>query len=556
MSAILALGLTALIALSSACLEASPATAGQWVQVSCVNPNGSGAGSQGWVSMVAGGGYGSNTDANCGPGAPAFALLSTDAAVPVGSAETLRYIPPPGSTLEGGHVQVALFADGRGYNASGTAVAYSPEYAYDASNVFFQCASGLPPCSGSGYDFAGALEIPPGRGGDLYLSAGCGGQYEAGRSCNEGGNEGGWSLVRLYWAQLTLANSSTPVASGFGGTLLAGDARGVSDLTLTASDPEGPGVYEVTVQADGATLYHGTPDANGGACSPVGVSGASLMFDAAQPCRRTEAIDLPLDTAGLPDGTHTLKVALTDAAGNSSVVYDGAISTDNAPPAHAALGLDAAALGSANGSGASEPAHLLISGHSKLVRRYRERALALSGTLQNGQGEPIAGATLDVLTVRAGGGAQVLTGHVPTAPDGTFKANLAAGPSRRIVIAYRAYSGAPAYAAQAAVTETVTAGIALRVTPRRTGPAGTITLSGDVAGPVPAHGVVVELLVHYRGAWVPFRDPRTGASGHFAVRYHFEGAVGRFPFRVKVLGEQGGFPYTTGLSRVVDVQSG
>ena len=40
-----------------------------------------------------------------------------------------------------------------------------PTIAYDGSDVFFQCASGLPPCSTGTYDFAGVLGIPGGRGG-------------------------------------------------------------------------------------------------------------------------------------------------------------------------------------------------------------------------------------------------------------------------------------------------------------------------------------------------------------------------------------------------------
>jgi hypothetical protein len=574
--------------------------------------------------------------------------------VAVGSAETLRYIPPAGSTLAGGRIDVGLFADGRGYDASGTAVAYSPEYVYDGSNVFFQCASGLTPCAPGSNDFTGELEVPAGHGGELYLSAGCGGQPNAGRLCNEGGSEGAWSLVRLYWAQLALSNSSTPAGAGFGGTLLAGNARAGSDLTFAASDPEGPGVYSITVQADGATLYSGTPDQNGGACSPVGVSGTSLMFDATQPCKRSEAIDLPLDTTVLSDGTHTLKVTVTDAAQNSSVVYDGAISTQNAPlsttppsigeaapqagetvtgqpgtwagPTHAgpisyayrwqscdpagascrsipgaqgvgytasaadvghslrllvsasnadgastlasapsgvvtgiaSLGGPAVAevLGAPNGRGASQQAQVRIREGHLVVRRYDRRALTLHGALSDVQGNPIAGARLDVLGGPASGAQNALLGQVTTAADGTFSANVAAGPSRRLVIGYRAFTGAGPYSAQAVLTETVSAAVTLRVTPRRTGPGGTITLSGRVAGPLPARGVVVELLVHYRGAWEPFRDPRTSAGGRFSVRYRFEGALGRFPFRAKVLGEQSGFPYATGLSRVVDVQSG
>ncbi len=537
-----------------AVLLGSPvAHAGEWVQVSCINPNGTAAGSQGWVAMIAGAGYGSNTDTNCGPGAPAVALLSADVAVPVGSAETLDYIPPPGSTLVGGSVDVALLADGRGYGASGTAVAYSPEYAYNGSNVFFQCASGLTPCAPGSYDFAGVLELPQGRGGELYLSAGCGGQSDAGRLCNEGGSEGAWSMVRLYWAQLALSNSSTPAGTGFGGTLLAANSRGISDLIFTASDPEGPGVYGVAVQVDGATLYDGTPDENGGACAPAGTSGASLMFDATQPCKRTETLDLPIDTTVLPDGTHTLKVTVTDAAKNSSVVYDGRISTQNAEPSTAAPNV--VSLGTPNGRGASEHAQIVLHGPARVARRYGERALTLHGVLTDAQGAAIAGATLEVLGGAAAGGQQTLLSHATTGADGTFAANVPPGPSRRILIAYRAFTAAPGYSAQTALTETVIGKVTLRVTPQRTRPGGTIILSGRVAGPLPRRGVVVELLVHYRGAWEPFRDPRTSASGRFSVRYHFEGAVGRFPFRAEVLGEQSGFPYATGLSRVVDVQS-
>ncbi len=450
------------------------------------------------------------------------------------------------------------------------------------------------------------------------------------------------------------ANSSTPAGGGFGGTLLAGNARGVSDLTFTASDPEGPGVYEITVEADGTTLYQGTPESNEGACAAEGISGSALMFDSAQPCRTSEAVELPLDTTRLPDGTHELKVTVTDAAQNSSVVYDGLISTQNAPvstnapavaeapvqagetlsgdpgswiaPAEAgaiayayrwqscdpsgsscsaipgarsasyatsttdvghslrmlvtATDSDGASttasapsavvsaapelpssiavqstIGAANGTGASEDAELSIHGHSTITRNYQHRAFSVSGALVNSLGAPIVGAHLNVLAEPASAGTQSQLGTVTTAADGTFTLTVAAGPSRRIAIAYRAFAGAVGYSAQASITEIVTGQVRLAVTPQRTSPRGTITLSGSVAGPLPAHGVVVELLVHYRGTWEPFRDPRTRANGHFAVRYHFEGALGRFPFRAQVLGEQSGFPYATGVSRTIDVQS-
>jgi len=118
---------------------------------------------------------------------------------------------------------------------------------------------------------------------------------------------------------------------------------------------------------------------------------------------------------------------------------------------------------------------------------------------------------------------------------------------------YRAFSGDSGYAATARLYESVQAGVRLTVSPRRTGSEGAITLSGRVFGPIPPQGVVVELLVHYRGRWEPFRDPRTDGHGRFHVAYQFQGGVGRFPFRALVFGSQGGFPFALGESRTVNV---
>ena len=117
-------------------------------------------------------------------------------------------------------------------------------------------------------------------------------------------------------------------------------------------------------------------------------------------------------------------------------------------------------------------------------------------------------------------------------------------------------AGDPAYAAHAQITEYVDAGARLSVSPRSTSPSGTIVLSGRVLGPIPAQGVLAELLVHYRGRWEPFRAPRTDAKGRFRVVYQFEGAVGSFPFRVKVPGDQNGFAFSVGYSAMVNVTTG
>ena len=525
-----------------------------------------------------------------------------------------------------------------------------------------------------------------------------------GQACDEGGSHGAWSLAQVFSANFLLSNDSTPAASNIAGTLLSPGARGTVELALTASDPAGPGVYIVEAEVDGNTLYVATPDTNGGECAPVGTSTGALMFDYSQPCRQSESVDVPVETTSLHDGQHTLKITVEDAAQNKSIVFDGPISTHNAPaettapailtpsqvytggelstqpgtwsapsaagsisytyqwqdcstaasecqpvtgatnatytptpsdightlrvqitaadndgsttatsaPTSTVLapsgslgapngpgtsnpggtnpgspgpgggltgtnpagtmpgGLSAGSpgtLGQPNGNGASEAAQLRLGTRSTITRSYTRRSITIPGRLLNSQGQPISSARVEALQQTAGSSHTTIIAHASTHPDGSFNLHVPAGPSRSIQIAYRAYTGEQGYAAQAKVRETVTAGVQLRIltqytTPtgvrlwiatHNTTPTGTILLSGRVLGQVPAHGVVVELLVHYLGHWVPFQTPRTNHTGHFSVEYQFQGAQGHFPFRAEVRGSQAGFPFSLGYSHPLNV---
>ncbi len=225
-----------------------------------------------------------------------------------------------------------------------------------------------------------------------------------------------------------------------------------------------------------------------------------------------------------------------------------------APGAGAGATADIAAvgLGAPNGTDASEAAQLQL-GASRITRAFAHRGLRLAGRLLGPQEHPIGNASLDVLEETAGTATFKLIGHATTRADGTFVAGVPAGPSRVIEVAYRAFSADAVYAAVAKVEESVSAGVQLSVSPHRTGTEGTITLSGKVEGPIPRQGVVVDLLVHYRGRWEPFRSPRTNSHGGFRVVYQFEGGIGRFPFRALAFGGQSGFPFSNGESEVVNV---
>ena len=264
------------------------------------------------------------------------------------------------------------------------------------------------------------------------------------------------------------------------------------------------------------------------------------------------------------DSAHTLRVLVSaaDSDGMSSApsAASGVVSSPQLPVGIPSAGVDAFPAGSwgsgaSNGMGASDSAQLHLQQSGTISRPYARSAIALSGRLSDAQGHPIAGAVLDVLAQSTGDGAAVVIGHTRTLSDGSFLARVGAGPSRVLRLGYRAFSGDPSYTAQAQVGETVAAGVHLEVSPRLTASTSTITLSGTVHSPIPRQGTIVELLVHYRGRWEPFRTPRSTATGRFAVSYQFEGAVGRFPFRAEVPGGQAGYPYNTGYSNTVTVRT-
>jgi hypothetical protein len=331
------LGVTLLFAVLL--VGASPARAGTWIQVSCVNPDGSAAPNQGWSGFAQGSpGAWSSNNSDCAPGQPMGATLSSDTAVPVDSDEYLEYEPPASSSLVGGTLDVNLVADGYGtdaasppnVNAVAVAALYEPNLVASPSNLFYQCVAWLAPCPGGGgrLDYSGQITLPGNRGGKLYLQAECA-EGNPGASCNTHAYENAWALAQVVWAHLLLLSNVSPQGTQFSGSALQKNARGIAHVVFTASDPGGPGVYSVTVSIDGRPVWSGTPNTNGGACVSVGSDSGSLMFDSSQPCLTTEVVDAPVPTGGLPDGRHELAVNVSDAAQNTSTVLDQTITTSN-----------------------------------------------------------------------------------------------------------------------------------------------------------------------------------------------------------------------------------
>jgi hypothetical protein len=368
---------------------------------------------------------------------------------------------------------------------------------------------------------------------------------DASAPCVFGGGES--PNLQLYGSELTLNDTTLPAGTVTGGALASsGGVSGTASIAYQATDPSS-GVRLVQLRVDG---------------EPAAAKDylTSCSYATFQACPPSISDTVNWNSATVANGQHRIELVVESAAQNTSVIYSSEVTVQNAAKtaSSGALpgpGSPVVGVGSANGVAASETAELRLGLPRTITRSFPHRAITISGRLLDAQGHPIAHASVDVMQQIDGGATQTVAGHATTLADGTFSARLPAGPSRLIDVGYRAFSQDTSYTAQAQIRETVAAGVRLRISPTRTGSQGSIVLSGTVEGPIPRQGTIVDLLVHYRGRWEPFRTPRTDRHGRFRVRYQFEGGVGRFPFRAEVPGGQAGFPFGSGNSRVVNVRT-
>jgi hypothetical protein len=482
-----------------------------------------------------------------------------------GTWSALLYQAPPDATINGGTIYRAEKAEGPNNGFIGI-IQQGGEY-----SVLYSLPRN---CCDQGDWYVGnvaargtfAVPFSPENVVNLTISPD-GGHWDVNATCDPNGNNnssctltaGQWEYL-IFGGEISLYAPHDPQASNISGPLLTeSPLRGTQSITFSATD-EGPGLAYVKVLVDGAVAQSQIIDTNDGHCIPVpGHDAYTWAYQV--PCKTSlGGRTYSLNTAALPNGLHHIQVIIEDAAGNQSEVLNRTVGVEN--PGVGSLGAlpgpgsSLLLAGAPNGSNSTADAELRLGVAGRISRSFARRALRIPGRLVNASGQPIAGATLDVLQQVVGSNRSERIAHARTAANGSFVASVPAGPSRLIAVAYRASTGEAGYAAEAKVRESVQAGVQLDVSPSRTGPEGTITLSGKVEGHVPQQGIVVDLLVHYRGRWEPFRTPRTNSHGRFRVLYQFEGGVGRFPFRALAFAGQSGFPFSSGESGVVNVTTG
>jgi hypothetical protein len=550
-------GLSVVALMFGLCLLHLPvAWAGEWTQVTCTQPDGQPAPIEGWLGSSMGG-FGADSgpsDTCTQPGGALTALDSSAEEEAAYSGPMWVYTAPAGSTVAGGTLTVSVTTP------QGEAYIATPENEYSQADVVINCQFNEP-CGSNGTETATVPINHPG-GTQLFAAALCVGPTYGATTCPAGSGGGTNAEISVYAADIELDNSSTPAGSGFAGTLLAPAASGTADLTFNAQDPDGPGVYRVLVELDSTRVYQGTPDTNGGRCASIGTDASGVSeFLYSQPCKQTVAVDVPVDTTKFPNGQHQLKVTVEDAAGDTSIVYDGTISINNPNAETDSVGLTGSSRGPANGTNASENATLTArwksTTNADLTSAYGHTH-TIVGRLTAPGGEPISGALINLAATPSYEGAKtiVMSGR-RTGPNGRFQVRLPGGVSSLTLdLAYRSHLADRQPVATRALLLSVHAGITLSITPHLTSVGRRIYFNGVLHGaPVPPAGKQLVLEARSAGTpWLEFEVIRSDASGHFHFSYRFR-LAGPYNYRFRVLSKyEADFPFIAGTSNTVDVQ--
>jgi hypothetical protein len=208
-------------------------------------------------------------------------------------------------------------------------------------------------------------------GKDVKLESTCPADHTAG--CVFGGTT--TPLVTILGTEVTLAESVPPTATITGTPLLGGSQeRGLQPLGYSASDADS-GVASVAVQLNGTTVASRTFDGDPSLCPHVSLTA----------CGPQRSGVLQVDTKKVPDGTYTLALVVTDAAGNVGLASKtGQVRIANARKA----------------STTAHPPHWRVSLHATPAIVHRGSRVLFSGRILS---TPLDYGKLVVLQVRQSG---------------------------------------------------------------------------------------------------------------------------------------------------------
>jgi hypothetical protein len=434
------------------------------------------------------------------------------------------------------------------------ALAYwaSPENEYNSTDAFDSCAgpdmtsacklgdNAATSCEPSScYPPSDVLVIPPSNLPSTQLSftvrcltGGCGGSET------------------LHSADITLQQDFSPTATATGGSLTTQTLlQGVEHIDISASDP-GAGIFQAIFEVDGKALPGQTIDANGGSCEPykVAADGTNIFLNPA-PCPQwMNNVDIPFNTAQVPDGPHQLTMLVSDAAGNTTTVFNRDVVFNNSGEYIVQLQRQEQAehqrqeillRGTCNGE-CDDHAHLVSADAKRttrvLTRNYARSEFIVEGRLLDHTGLPMKDAVIELYQQATYLGSQnVLLATTMTNTKGYWKFRVPQGPSRVLTVGYRSHSKDPSFATQLQYHEKVRAGVSL-IAPRRVHPGQSFNFRGKLMGGyIATGGTLVSLEIYYGGEWREIALLNTERNGAFAYSYSFAAvAPATYRFRASV----------------------
>lgn len=159
-------------------------------------------------------------------------------------------------------------------------------------------------------------------------------RYTGGCDASEGCSVAAGSMfVRIFGGKLQLRDTSDPQLVGevSGSMTEFAAVSGSADATFSASDA-GSGLYRTRVLVDDQQVSLRAVDTKGGRCVDANAQNADdYEFGSAAPCKLNAAVTASLDTNVAPDGPHRVKIQVEDASGNTTTVFNRALTFANHP---------------------------------------------------------------------------------------------------------------------------------------------------------------------------------------------------------------------------------
>jgi hypothetical protein len=466
----------------------------------------------------------------------------------------------PGWQRGVGVLEIAATDDGGGVareeaSADGTPLAGAPEACAVTTLEGAQRGTRLQPCPPIAH---GTLEVDTRKLADgVHALRGCAVDF---------GGEVGCAAD----ARIEVDNS--PPAIAFAATQ-------AGQVAVALSDPySGPAAGTISVQREGAP----------------GPTELPTRFEAGAPGTARLVADLPQ----LGDGTYVFRATGSDALGNAGstelrvkgsaaevreqVAAAGGSGKEGAPKPRGGRGHggDAdqgrrvthieARLAAGGGHG---PGRVSYAATGRGTRGRGDRrssgstltipfgtGVAVRGRLTGGDGSGLPREPVEVVASAARGATpgralrRVLTG-----PGGHFALRLPAGPSRRVLVAFRGGDGLASSRSRPLALR-VAAAVDLTATPHELATGESVLLRGRVRrGParIPRRGkvVTIQYLERASGDWRPALVARTDGRGRFGVRYRFRYITGAARIRLRATAlPEAGWPYAAGSSAPVTVE--